>query len=656
MTTWQEYAEKNANMPDWTYPVRYGEEKEITCDVLFIGGGIAGCHGAISARKKGATVAVVDKGPIKRSGAGGAGVDHWHLACTNPASKITPEEMIESLKSSFGESNYGEFGNGIAAYITCKESYPALLDIEEMGVKVRDVDDQFVGAAFRDEKTKLLFAYDYDNRFCIRVQAAKVKPALHKEMKRLGIGLYDSIVMTSLLTEGGRQGGRIIGATGVHRLTGEFYIFKSKATVLSLSRASDIWVFSTELKGAGFMAEPNNTCEGLDMMWRAGVELTMMEASGTNMQTGSFNNIPYSTGCSHNTWFPCSLVDADGKEIPWVDRNGKVLNTVEERNHPAPGQRAFVYDGPKITPDLPERIASGEFKLPLYADLPGMPDHERRAIWGLMIGNEGKTLVPVFHALQKWGFDPEKDMLQSTLQPPDLYTWGAWWKGYGPRQYRSLLGGGPVFDWDLKTNLEGLYVAGNTLAFGANHSGSATTGRYAGRKAAGYASTTQALEISQDQIKAEKARVYAPVQRTEGMGWKELKSGIARIMQDYCGEFKNEATLLMGLKYLNSARDSELSLAYARNPHELGRTMEALAQANVGEVIMQACLAHKASCPRLGLKRMDYPQSDPSDREKHMTIKSVNGNVQIGELPLNYWLQPPFKPTLKENYEEHSEL
>ena len=37
-------------------------------------------------------------------------------------------------------------------------------------------------------------------------------------MKRLGIGLYDSIVMTSLLTEGGRQGGRIIGATGVHRL------------------------------------------------------------------------------------------------------------------------------------------------------------------------------------------------------------------------------------------------------------------------------------------------------------------------------------------------------------------------------------------------------------------------------------------------------
>ena len=48
-----------------------------------------------------------------------------------------------------------------------------------------------------------------------------------------------------------------------------------------------------------------------------------------------------------------------------------------------------------MIPDLPERIKKGEFKLPLYADLPGMPPHERRAIWGLMIGNEGKTRIRI---------------------------------------------------------------------------------------------------------------------------------------------------------------------------------------------------------------------------------------------------------------------
>ncbi|MBN2059168.1 MAG: FAD-binding protein [Deltaproteobacteria bacterium] len=656
MTAWLEYLHENRSFQEWPYPVRYGEENVVDIDVLFIGGGIAGCHGAISAAKRGARVAVTDKGPVIRSGAGGAGVDHWHLACTNPASRITPEEMVDVLKSSFGDYGYGEFGNGIAAFISCKESYDALLDIEGMGIKVRDVDDEFVGAPFRDEETKLLFAYDYDNRFCIRVQAAKVKPALYRELKRLEIGIYDHIVMTSLLTEDGRPGSRVTGAVGIHRLTGEFYIFRARATVLSLSRPSDIWIFDTESKGAGYMPEPNNTCEGLDMMWRAGVELTMMESSGTRMQTGGFSNIPYSTGNSHNTWFACTLVDAGGKEIPWVDRNGKVLKSVEERYHPAPGQRAFIYDGPRLIPDLPQRIAEGEFKLPLFADLPGMPEHERRVIWGLMIGNEGKTLVPIYHNFQKWGFDPDKDMLQATVQPPDLYTWGAWWKRYGPRQYRGLSGGGPVFDWDLKTNLPGLYAAGNSLACGSNHSGSATTGRYAGRKAAAYASMAGDPVIDRNQVENEKLRIYAPVRRNKGMGWKELKSGIARIMQDYCGETKNDDTLRTGLKWLDSVRSSEIETACAGNPHELGRTMEAMAQLNVSEVIIHACLARKASSGPLGFKRLDYPQMDPPEWNKFLTIRQEMGEIKTGELPFDFWLLPPNSTSYEENYQRHGDL
>jgi len=41
-----------------------------------------------------------------------------------------------------------------------------------------------------------------------------------------------------------------------------------------------------ELKGAGNINEPTHTSESLAMLWNAGVELTMMEASGTNMSTG----------------------------------------------------------------------------------------------------------------------------------------------------------------------------------------------------------------------------------------------------------------------------------------------------------------------------------------------------------------------------------
>jgi succinate dehydrogenase/fumarate reductase flavoprotein subunit len=644
-----------ADFKKWPYPVNYGKENEIETDVLFIGGGIAGSHGAISAVKKGARVAVVDKGPVIRSGLGGAGVDHWHLACTNPASNITPDEIMEYV-SGFGDYGYLEFGNGISAYITAKESYDALLDIEQMGVKVRDVDDEFVGAPFRDEKTKLLFAYDYDSKYTIRVQAAKVKPALYNEMKRLGVQIFDRITMTSLLTEEGKQGGRVIGATGVHRRTGEFFIFKAKAIVMSVARPHDIWILDTESKGSGNMNEPNNTCEGLDMMWRAGVELTMMESSSTHLQTGGFGCIPYSTGNSHNTWFACTLVDAEGKEIPWVDRNGKVLKTVEERYHAAPGQRTFIYDGPKITPDLPERIARGEFKLPLYADLPSMPEHERKAIWGLMVGNEGKTLVPVFHTFQNAGFDPDRDMLQATLQPPDLYTWGSWWKGYGPRQYRALGGGGPLFDWNLKTSLEGLYAAGSTLAWGSDHSGSACTGRYAGRNAAVYALKAKESIIDRNQIENEKERVYAPARRKKGIGWKELKAGLARIMQDYCGEVKNEKTLQLGLNWINSIKESELSKTYARNPHELGRSIEFMASVNLSEAIIHACLNRKASSPRLGMNRIDYPDVDPPEWNKYLTIKLEDGEIKTGEAPFKYWLLPPYSDMYEDNYQAHSNL
>ena len=205
----------------YPYRVAYGKENEIEADVLILGGGVAGCHAAIHAAQKGAKVVVVDKGPVIRSGSGGAGVDHWHGACTNPCSTVTPEEMIELTLHGEYLLNW-EFGNGITSYILFRESYDALLDVEQWGVKVRDVDNEFEGAEFRDEETKLTFAYDYDARHCIRVVGgAGIKVAYYNEMKRLGVEIHDFVMATSLLTEGGEQGGRVVGATGVGVRTGE---------------------------------------------------------------------------------------------------------------------------------------------------------------------------------------------------------------------------------------------------------------------------------------------------------------------------------------------------------------------------------------------------------------------------------------------------
>jgi succinate dehydrogenase/fumarate reductase flavoprotein subunit len=660
MTTWYEYVQRDAPIPKWPYPVRYGKENEVTADVLILGGGVAGCHAAINAAKRGAKVAVVDKGPVIRSGCSGAGVDHWHGACTNPCCKITPEEMVEGLES-FGGYTYGELGNGISCYITCKESYEALLDVERMGVPVRDVNDEFAGAEFRDEKTKYMFCYDYENKHIIRVSgAADIKPAMYREVKRQGVEIYDFVMATSLLTEGGKQGARVIGATGVNVRTGEFYIFKAKATVLAVGGPGLLSVFSTEIRGAA--GEPNHSGDGTAMAWRAGAECTLLEMSAP--YTGGFMYLAHSTGNPHNTWFACNIVDANGKQVPWVNRDGKVLKTLSERYQLSPGQKFFVHvrpspyelHGPATTPELPELIMKGDYVLPLYADLPGMPEHERRAIYGLMVGNEGCTRHTIYDVFTKAGFDPDKDMPQANVMPPDQYTFRAWWMGMAPRQWRSLGSGGLVFDWDMKTTLDGLYSAGMQGASGGDHSVAASTGRYAGRKAAEYARTAGAPVIDRKQVETEKVRVYAPVQRKEGMGWKELKAGLCRIMQDYCGEYKHEGTLKMGLMWLKSISESEAANVCARNPHELARALECLSHITVGEMVMHASLARKASNSHLGFNRLDYPEKDPPEWNKFVTIKLKNDEVKVGELPLRYWLKPPYASTYEGNYGIHCGL
>ena len=310
----------------WPYPVKYGKESEYATDVLIIGGGIAGCHAAINAAKKGLKVAVLEKGATVHSGCSGAGVDHWGAAYGNPCCTSDLEKAAES------SARVRSYANGMVSYIIMRESWDSLLDCENMGMKFRDEDDEFAGAPFRDDKTKIMFAYDYTSRTNIRIRGgAKVKPILYQEMLRLGVKVFDRVMGTALLTEGGKPGARVIGAMGVDVRTGEFVIFRAKATILSAAQFSGIWVFNTELSGSAVhLDEPNDVGEGSAMAWRAGAELTLMERSKGPVH-GSFGWPRFGVGSPSNTWFPCTIVDANGKEVPWVDREGNVLKNVSDR-------------------------------------------------------------------------------------------------------------------------------------------------------------------------------------------------------------------------------------------------------------------------------------------------------------------------------------
>jgi hypothetical protein len=400
------------------------------------------------------------------------------------------------------------------------------------------------------------------------------------------------------------------------------------------------------------------------MAWNVGAEVTLMERSMPRTRGGGFGYPTFSTGGSGATLFACTMVDANGKEIPWIDRDGNVLTTVSQRYRPAPGQKWILrsasglylplpeneyvfYEqrGPVDTsrlPDFRKRVENGEYKLPLYADFPSMPEHERRAIFGLMVGQEGHTWI-VYTNLTQAGFNPDTDLLQSYMLMSG-----------GPTTWRSvgMVQGGLVVDWDLKTNLPGLYTAGRQVFGSDNHSNAATTGRWAGAKAADYARQASNPVIDRGQVAGEKVRVYAPLRRTDGVEWKELNAGICRVMQEWCGDRKSEELLKIGLVWLKELREGEATKAYARNPHELMRVLESFTILTVGEMILHACLARKASNKWLHFYRTDYPEVDPPEWDKYITIRLENGAVKTRELPLFYWLKPPNAPTYKENYEK----
>ena len=630
MTTWHDYLNDQGEAPRWPYSVDYDKEREVEADVL---GGIAGCWAAISAARNGARVVMVEKGATVRSGSGGPGCDHWCQCPANPHSNVDPDEWAKVCAEHPGTMSAVPkstlkypYGNGIGAQITCRESYDTLLEMEQMGGQIRDVNDEYVGAEGRYDDTKFMFSPrtspEHSMELVIRIWGSNWKPLLKQECQRLGVMIFDRVMATSLLNEGGVQGARVIGATGFNSRTGEFLIFKAKATILAAAGDFYMWMLDTEHAGSKQFRSRTATGDGLYMCWKAGADLVLMERTIPLMLGTGYKHTWYG-GAGDASYENLRLVDANGKRLPWPAQSW------EDGGEMGPP--------PQVRESIRQGILKGEWALPFYGDFPAMPTLEREVTWRLMLGEESTTKV-ITDTYERAGFDPSKHLLQNY----------AFIEGETHSQWRTARGGGPLIDWDLKTTLDGLYAAGEQLFSHGDHSFAACTGRYAGRKAAAYAKETASPNVSREQITGEKNRIYAPVKRTSGVEWKELNAGIARTMQYFCSEYKTELLLNMGLDQLNEIEEVFVPRLYALDPHKLMRGIEDLSMLAHAQMVMYASLARKASSQGLNFYRIDYPELDPPEWGKYITIKLENDKVKEGSLPMNFW------GDMKANYESHN--
>ena len=366
-----------------------------------------------------------------------------------------------------------------------------------------------------------------------------------------------------------------------------------------------------------------DSCEGTALDWKACASLTMMERTGT---------IGIATGLKHK-WYT-GAGDASYENVPIVDAKGRRLP------YPIQGWEDAGAMSPtaETTEKIHEAILNGEYELPFYGDFPAMSEVERRTTWNLMLGEESTTKILV-NTMKDGGFDLGRDQLLSYkfIEGQSLPQWRD--AGYG---------GGLLVDWNLKTTVDGLYAAGTQTFSPEDHSYCAATGRYAGRKAAAYIKEVGEGQISRDQIEKEKNRIFAPTKRTGGIEWKELHNGLTRAMQYFVSEFKTERLLKMGLEEIERIEAEAVPQLFALDPHKLMRSIEDLSMIEYAKIIIHAMLARKASSAALGLKRIDYPEMDPPEWDKYLTLKLVNDQIQFGELPQRFW------GDMKQQYEAHN--
>ena len=176
----------------------------------------------------------------------------------------------------------------------------------------------------------------------------------------------------------------------------------------------------------------------------------------------------------------------------------------------------------------------------------------------------------------------------------------------------------------------------------------AATGYYAGRHAANFALGNPQTFLNETQIELERQRIRSLVNNKRGINWKELNLTITRIMQNYCCEIKSKQLLNIGLQLLDDLETKEITRLYSRNPHELIRSLEVINVLTNAKLIINSCLVREASSKNLHFTRSDYPEMDPPEWHKFITIKLENNRVKVVPLPIDYY------GSLKENYEMYN--
>lgn len=208
-------------------------------------------------------------------------------------------------------------------------------------------------------------------------------------------------------------------------------------------------------------------------------------------------------------------------------------------------------------------------------------------------------------------------------EPPDSII------GTGTAHY--FLGGIKI-DEDCKTNVKGLFAAGEVtggILGAARLGGSAVAdtivfGARAGYSAGQYAKSVDMPELNIDQVENEKSRIRKMTETSEISSIDALAKAKS-ILWRYIGPVKNEYTLNKALEKLSEMK-SEIPNISANNAEELQAGIEATSIAELGKILAIASLTRTET--RGNFWRADHPSFDNENWLKNIVLWKDGNNIK----------------------------
>jgi succinate dehydrogenase/fumarate reductase flavoprotein subunit len=540
----------------------------ITTDVLVVGGGLAGSMAAIQAAQSGARVVVVEKANTKRSGAAGTGNDHfgiWHPEIHGNAG-WTIEDVVKEQTLMGNEDQE-------LAEIVAKSSYERALDLESFGCKFRfnQIYPWNYGVepgeyAPGQEQFRIVPQF-YSVPCTLNYEGRDIKRVLTAQMKEHGVEIVNRIMSTALLT----QDDAVVGAAGFHTRTGAFAVFRAKTVILATGRALRVRLLRDQ-GGDLFnsMNPPNCTGDGHVMALKAGAKMgvRLPRYSDGGLAGADLKGFPRTALIATSSYPAAKIVNAAGEVV---------------------AERLYAPHPPSAA--RPDKVAADikEGRWPFYVDLTQATEQEiQYAEWSL---SHESTTWAALRVFQEEGIDLRTHRLELSLKKPGFYG------GLGTMSF------GVFVDQECRASLKNLWAVGDMLMqIGGSAVPAICLGWRAGEMAAHAALEQPLYEMDDRQVRQEMDRVFAPLDRTEGVGWEEVNHILVDIIENYvAGQAVGGASEVQSPYALQAAVDQLHALRAlpfcAAGPHELMRSVEVMNLIDQAAFLVRACQEEKLRDP-----------------------------------------------------------